>query len=133
MDQLNWYWIGMQAIVPPLVGGLIALPFWRRDQAIFGNIFGTVIIFGAAFALIMREHIALDVLIRACFDAGEQICSPNPSAFARFAIYSFIALFQGYEAKPTPEGVSRATTKTVVYASLAVLGLDFLLTALMFS
>lgn len=49
-----------------------------------------------------------------------------------FAV-TFIALFQGYEAKPTPEGVSRATTKTVVYASLAVLGLDFLLTALMFS
>ncbi|HEV3104886.1 MAG TPA: lipid asymmetry maintenance ABC transporter permease subunit MlaE [Trinickia sp.] len=49
-----------------------------------------------------------------------------------FAV-TFIALFQGYEAKPTPEGVSRATTRTVVYASLAVLGLDFLLTALMFS
>jgi phospholipid/cholesterol/gamma-HCH transport system permease protein len=48
-----------------------------------------------------------------------------------FAV-TFIALFQGYEAKPTPEGVSRATTKTVVYGSLAVLGLDFLLTALMF-
>ncbi|MDR6202425.1 phospholipid/cholesterol/gamma-HCH transport system permease protein [Paraburkholderia graminis] len=46
---------------------------------------------------------------------------------------TFVALFQGYEARPTPEGVSRATTKTVVYASLAVLGLDFLLTALMFS
>jgi phospholipid/cholesterol/gamma-HCH transport system permease protein len=49
-----------------------------------------------------------------------------------FAV-TFIALFQGFEARPTPEGVSRATTKTVVYASLAVLGLDFLLTALMFS
>jgi phospholipid/cholesterol/gamma-HCH transport system permease protein len=46
---------------------------------------------------------------------------------------TFVALYQGYEAKPTPEGVSRATTRTVVYASLAVLGLDFLLTALMFS
>jgi len=46
---------------------------------------------------------------------------------------TFIALFQGYEAKATPEGVSLATTRTVVYASLAVLGLDFLLTALMFS
>ncbi len=49
-----------------------------------------------------------------------------------FAV-TFIALFRGYEARPTPEGVSHATTKTVVYASLAVLGLDFLLTALMFS
>ena len=46
---------------------------------------------------------------------------------------TFVALLQGYEAQPTPEGVSRATTRTVVVASLAVLGLDFILTALMFS
>lgn len=46
---------------------------------------------------------------------------------------TFVALYQGYTAKPTPEGVSRATTRTVVMASLAVLGLDFLLTASMFS
>ncbi|WP_367848824.1 lipid asymmetry maintenance ABC transporter permease subunit MlaE [Rhodoferax sp. WC2427] len=46
---------------------------------------------------------------------------------------SFVALLQGYEAQPTPEGVSRATTRTVVVASLAVLALDFLLTATMFS
>ena len=46
---------------------------------------------------------------------------------------TFIALLQGFEAHPTPEGVSRATTRTVVVASLAVLGLDFLLTAMMFS
>jgi len=46
---------------------------------------------------------------------------------------TFTAVLQGYEAKPTPEGVARATTRTVVMASLAVLALDFLLTALMFS
>ena len=46
---------------------------------------------------------------------------------------TFVALYQGWRAQPTPEGVSRATTRTVVVASLAVLGLDFLLTALMFS
>ncbi len=46
---------------------------------------------------------------------------------------TFVALLQGYCAKPTPEGVSRATTRTVVMASLAVLALDFVLTALMFS
>jgi len=43
-----------------------------------------------------------------------------------------VALMQGYESKPTPEGVARATTLTVVVGSLAVLGLDFILTALMF-
>jgi phospholipid/cholesterol/gamma-HCH transport system permease protein len=42
-------------------------------------------------------------------------------------------LAQGFEAQPTPEGVSRATTRTVVVSSLAILGLDFILTALMFS
>ena len=46
---------------------------------------------------------------------------------------TFIAVLQGYEARATPEGVARATTRTVVVASLAVLGLDFVLTALMFS
>jgi phospholipid/cholesterol/gamma-HCH transport system permease protein len=46
---------------------------------------------------------------------------------------TFVAVYQGYEAQPTPEGVSRATTRTVVVASLAVLALDFVLTAMMFS
>ncbi len=44
----------------------------------------------------------------------------------------WIALFEGYDAVPTAEGVSRATTRTVVHTSLSVLGLDFVLTALMF-
>ncbi|MFT7114805.1 MAG: phospholipid/cholesterol/gamma-HCH transport system permease protein [Rhodoferax sp.] len=46
---------------------------------------------------------------------------------------TFIALLQGFNAQPTPEGVASATTRTVVMASLAVLGLDFILTAMMFT
>lgn len=46
---------------------------------------------------------------------------------------TFVALLMGYRAQPTPEGVSRATTRTVVVASLAVLALDFVLTAMMFN
>ncbi|AVJ19452.1 lipid asymmetry maintenance ABC transporter permease subunit MlaE [Serratia rhizosphaerae] len=50
-----------------------------------------------------------------------------------FAItVTWIAIFNGYDAVPTSEGISRATTRTVVHSSLAVLGLDFVLTALMF-
>ena len=50
-----------------------------------------------------------------------------------FAItVTWIALFNGYDAVPTSEGISQATTRTVVHSSLAVLGLDFVLTALMF-
>lgn len=48
-------------------------------------------------------------------------------------VCTWIAVFQGYDSVPTSEGISIATTKTVVYSSLAVLGLDFLLTAVMFS
>ena len=46
---------------------------------------------------------------------------------------TFIAVFQGFEAQATPEGVASATTRTVVVASLSVLGLDFILTAMMFT
>ena len=46
---------------------------------------------------------------------------------------TFIAVYQGFEAQATPEGVASATTRTVVVASLAVLGLDFILTAMMFT
>lgn len=47
-------------------------------------------------------------------------------------VVSWIAIFQGSDCVPTSEGVSNATTRTVVYSSLAILGLDFLLTAVMF-
>ncbi len=46
---------------------------------------------------------------------------------------TWIALFEGYDTIPTSEGISRATTRTVVNSSLAILGLDFILTALMFN
>lgn len=48
-------------------------------------------------------------------------------------VISWIAVFEGYDCVPTSEGVSRATTRTVVNSSLAILGLDFILTALMFN
>ena len=47
-------------------------------------------------------------------------------------VVTWIAVFKGYDAVPTSEGISKATTETVVYSSLAVLGLDFVLTAIMF-
>jgi phospholipid/cholesterol/gamma-HCH transport system permease protein len=47
-------------------------------------------------------------------------------------IVTWIAVYEGYDAVPTAEGVSRATTRSVVYSAFAVLGSDFVLTALMF-
>lgn len=46
-------------------------------------------------------------------------------------VVTWIAVFQGFDTIPTAEGISRATTRSVVYSSLAVLGLDFVLTAMM--
>jgi len=93
MNGLNWYWITIEATATPIVGLLCALPLWLKQQPILGNIAGSVIIFGSAFGLIMREHIQLDGQIRACIDAGLP-CFPTPDAFTRFAIYAFIALFE---------------------------------------
>lgn len=53
-------------------------------------------------------------------------------SFVFAVVVTWIAIFKGYDAIPTSEGISQATTQTVVYSSLAVLGLDFVLTALMF-
>lgn len=57
-------------------------------------------------------------------------CLLKSLVFALIVVW--IALFNGYDATPTSEGISQATTRTVVSASLAVLGMDFVLTALMF-
>ncbi|MBH9575999.1 lipid asymmetry maintenance ABC transporter permease subunit MlaE [Inhella proteolytica] len=54
-------------------------------------------------------------------------------SFVFGVICSAVALYQGYETQATPEGVAYATTRTVVISSLAVLGMDFILTALMFT
>ena len=90
---LNWYWISVASIVPFVLGLVVAYPFWRRSEAIFGNIIGTAIIFAFAFGMIWREHVELDAIIKTCLDAGT-VCWPEPSAFTRFAIYAFIALLQ---------------------------------------
>ena len=79
-------------LTAPLGAGcLVALPFWRSGQAIFGNIVGTLVIFGTALALIGREYVELDRITQACLDAGTT-CWPAPTAFTRFAIYAFIGL-----------------------------------------
>lgn len=93
VDGLSWFWILVEATLPPLAGWLIALPLWLKDQPILGNIAGSMIIFGTAFGLIMREHVELDRLSGACLDAGKT-CFPHPEAFTRFAIYAFIAMFE---------------------------------------
>lgn len=70
--------------------------------------------------------------IRAAVDMGD-LADSSLKALVFGAVIAWIAVYQGYHATPTAEGVARATTSTVVVASLAVLGLDFLLTAAMYA
>jgi hypothetical protein len=93
LDQLSWFWIGVASVVPPVVSLLLAFPFWRKGGMIFGNILGTTVIFGTAFALILREAVTLDLMTKACLDAGLP-CFPQPAAFTRFAIFAFIGLVE---------------------------------------
>lgn len=66
-------------------------------------------------------------------DWQEDVMNGVIKSIAFAALIAVIALFQGEDAMPTSEGVSNATTRTVVHSSLGVLGLDFVLTTLMFS
>ena len=91
MTHLNWNWITFQLIIPSTIGLLAAWPFWRKGGMIFGNIAGTAVMFGTAFALIMREYVEIDRMVQACLEEGVP-CFPVPSEFTRFAIYAFIGL-----------------------------------------
>ena len=92
-QELNWYWIGLGATIPPVVGVAVAFLFWRSGQIIFGNVIGTGVMFSSAFGLIFREYAEIDAIVQKCLDAGIT-CFPQPSSFTRFAIYAFIALVQ---------------------------------------
>ncbi|MFA7552909.1 MAG: lipid asymmetry maintenance ABC transporter permease subunit MlaE [Spongiibacteraceae bacterium] len=65
-------------------------------------------------------------------DFQEDVLNGVIKAFVFGVVVTWIAVFEGFDAEPTPEGISTATTRTVVYSSLAVLAMDFLLTAIMF-
>lgn len=93
MSGLSWWWIALELTVAPAAGLLLAAPLWRRGQMILGSVAGTVVLFGTSVGLILREYAEVDRATLACLDAG-YTCWPEPSAFARFAIYASIALIE---------------------------------------
>lgn len=116
-------------IAPRFWGGVIAMPILAAVFSAVGILGGYVVgvlmigIDGGSFWSQMQGGV--DVWR----DVGNGVIKSIVFGIA----VTFIALLQGFEAQPTPEGVSRATTRTVVMGSLTVLGLDFMLTAMMFS
>ncbi len=90
---MNWRWIGLSLTAQPFVALLVAIPFWRKGQATFGNIVGTTVIFASAIGLILREYVEIDRVTQACLEAGT-VCWPEPGAFTRFAIYASIGMIE---------------------------------------
>jgi hypothetical protein len=93
VQGLNWYWIALELTVIPIVAVAVSYPFWRNGAMIFGNIAGTVILFGAGCGLIFREYAEIERVVNACFAEGT-VCFPDPSAFTRFFIYAAIAMIE---------------------------------------
>lgn len=118
-----------RVLAPRFWGGLIAMPLlaavFSAVGIIGGWLVGVVMIGVDEGSFWSQMQGGVDVWL----DVGNGVLKSMAFGVA----VTFVALYQGYMAHPTPEGVSRATTRTVVLASLLVLGLDFLLTAMMFS
>ncbi|CAG9179060.1 Intermembrane phospholipid transport system permease protein MlaE [Cupriavidus laharis] len=118
-----------RVIAPRFWAGVVAMPVLAAIFSAVGVLGGYLV----GVQLIGVDAGAFWSQMQGGVDVRDDVLNGVVKSFIFGIAVTFIALYQGFEAKPTPEGVSRATTRTVVIASLAVLGLDFLLTALMFS
>ena len=118
-----------RVVAPRFWAGVIAMPVLAAIFSAVGVLGGYVV----GVLLIGVDEGAFWSQMQGGVDVWNDIANGVLKSIVFGIAVTFVALFQGYEAQPTPEGVARATTRTVVIASLTVLGLDFLLTALMFS
>jgi phospholipid/cholesterol/gamma-HCH transport system permease protein len=116
-------------LAPRFWGGVIAMPLLAAVFSAVGILGGYVV----AVLLIGIDTGAFWSQMQGGVDVWSDVGNGVIKSVVFGIAVTFIALLQGYEAQPTPEGVSKATTRTVVVSSLAVLGLDFVLTVMMFS
>jgi phospholipid/cholesterol/gamma-HCH transport system permease protein len=118
-----------RVLAPRFWGGIIAMPLLAAVFSAVGVLGGWVV----GVVLIGVDKGAFWGQMQSGVDVWRDVGNGVVKSFVFGVTVTFIALLEGFEAQPTPEGVSRATTRTVVVASLSVLGLDFILTAMMFS
>lgn len=117
-----------RVLAPRFVAGFISMP-------LLAAIFSAVGVLGGFFVgvgLLGVDDGAYWSQMQAKVDMYDDINNGVIKSVVFGVVVTWIAVFEGYDAVPTSEGVSRATTRTVVHSALAVLGLDFILTALMF-
>jgi phospholipid/cholesterol/gamma-HCH transport system permease protein len=125
----------MMAVNP--IARVVAPRFWAGvlSMPLLAALFSAMGIFGGY--LVGVRLIGVDAgsfwsQMQASVDFREDIVNGVIKSFVFGIIISWIAVFEGYDSEPTAEGVSGATTRTVVTSSLAVLAADFILTAFMF-
>ncbi len=118
-----------RVLAPRFVAGMVSMP-------ILAILFSAIGILGAYVVAVLL--IGVDAgnfwsIMQSKVDVWRDVGNGIVKSMVFGVICSFVALYQGYETDATPEGVAYATTRTVVISSLAILGMDFILTALMFS
>lgn len=116
-----------RVIAPRFIGGVIAMPLLAALFSAVGVLGGHLVGVG----LLGVDPGAFWSQMQSGVDFEDDILNGVIKSLVFGVVCTWIAVFEGYDAVPTSEGVSRATNRTVVYSSLAVLGLDFVLTSLM--
>lgn len=118
-----------RVIAPRFLAGIISMPLLAAIFSAVGIAGGYMVGVG----LLGVDEGAFMSQMQAKVDFHEDIMNGVIKSMVFGFVVTWIAVFEGYDSVPTPEGVSRSTTRTVVNSSLAILGLDFVLTALMFT
>jgi len=118
-----------RVLAPRFIAGVIAMPFLAAMFSAVG-ILGAYVV---AVGLIGIDAGNFWSIQQSGVDVWRDVGNGVIKSMVFGVICTAVALYQGYETEATPEGVAYATTRTVVTASLGVLAMDFLLTALMFS
>ena len=117
-----------RVVAPRFWAGVISMPLLAAMFSAMG-VFGGYVI---GVVLIGVDEGSFWSQMQGAVDVREDIVNGVIKSFVFGVAVTWIALFEGYDAPPTAEGVSGATTRTVVTSSLAILGLDFILTSFMF-
>ncbi|MDC8785498.1 lipid asymmetry maintenance ABC transporter permease subunit MlaE [Paucibacter sp. hw1] len=118
-----------RVLAPRFWGGFIAMPLLAALFSAVGVVGGWLV----AVVLIGIDPGAFWSQMQGGVEVFADVGNGVVKSLVFGVTVTFVALLQGYTCQPTPEGVAQATTRTVVVSSLAVLALDFVLTAMMFS
>ena len=114
-------------ISPRFLAGVISMPLLAALFSAIGVMGGHMV----GVTMLGVDDGAFWSQMQATIDFHEDIINGVIKSVVFGFVVSWISLFEGYDAVPTSEGVSRATTRTVVNSAFSILGLDFILTALM--